>query len=51
MEGAAEENTDDILPDGFGSCFVVLGGMTSSVTFGSRNFSVWSKDRSKLVIT
>jgi hypothetical protein len=32
MNGAGEESTDDILPDS-GSCFVVVGGMTGSVTF------------------
>ena len=34
-----------------GSCFVVMSGMTGSVTFGSRNFSVWSKNRTKFVFT
>jgi hypothetical protein len=32
IDGAAEENADDILPDS-GSCFAVIGGTTGSVTF------------------
>jgi len=34
-----------------GSCLVFMGGMTGSVSFGSRNFSVWSKNRTELVFT